>query len=309
MRSVILCSLLFVTGQAFAEKQPVVAILPFQNKDAAAGEEMAARISTEIVNRQAFPVAERNQLRKALEELARGQSGLFNEGQAPQLGKMLGAEYLILGEILPSTDRTLKATMRVIRAETGVVIGAAVNSGDAESLSREFSASAIKTISIHSMLDNPDSPYTVLLQLNKGKNPQYKLGEKLQLKFKVLKHDPYAPTRVYVSIYSIGGDGTMTLIYPNRFSGNEGVIVDKEYAFPGEKDDFEWKLVPPAGAETIQAIVSSKPVRLQNERSTSAFTVLPAKESQAMYRGIQTELKEEKRGDWAAERVTYILKD
>lgn len=270
---------------------------------------MAARISTDIVNRQAFPVAERNQLKKALEELARSQTGLFNEAQAPQLGKMVGADYLIVGEILPSTDKSLKATMRVLRAETGVVIGASVSSGDSESLAREFSANAIKTVSIHSMLDNPDSPYTVLLQLNKGKNPQYKLGEKLQLKFKVLKHDAYAASRVFVSIYAIGGDGTMTLIYPNRFSGNEGVMVDKEYSFPGEKDDFEWKLVPPAGAETIQAIVSSKPVRLQNERASASFPTLPAKESEALYRGIQTELKEEKRGDWAAERVTYILKE
>jgi hypothetical protein len=198
--------------------------------------------------------------------------------------------------------------MRVVRAETGIVIGAAVTGGEADAVSRDLSLSAIKTVSIHAMLENPDSPYSVLLLLDKGKNPEYKLGETLRLKFKVLKHDQTASEKVYLSIYSINADGVMTLIYPNRFSGQEGVYVGREYTFPDPRDDFEWKLVPPAGAETLQAIVSNKPVRLANERATEDFPVLGVKESPALYRGIQTQLKEEKRGNWAAERITYILK-
>ncbi|HMU82626.1 MAG TPA: DUF4384 domain-containing protein [Leptospiraceae bacterium] len=292
-----------------APRQPVIAILPFQAKDSARGEELASRLTAEIVARQAFPVAERAQLKKALEELAKGQTGLFQPENAPQLGRMIGADYLILGEILDSTDKGgVRASMRVVRAETGIVIGAAVTGGEADAVSRDLSLSAIKTVSIHAMLENPDSPYSVLLLLDKGKNPEYKLGETLRLKFKVLKHDQTASEKVYLSIYSINADGVMTLIYPNRFSGQEGVYVGREYTFPDPRDDFEWKLVPPAGAETLQAIVSNKPVRLANERATEDFPVLGVKESPALYRGIQTQLKEEKRGNWAAERITYILK-
>ncbi len=289
-------------------RQPVIAVLPFQAKDPARGEEIAARVTSDLVSKQAFPVAERAQLKKALEELAKNQSGLFSAENAPQLGRMIGADYLIVGEILESTDSTTRVAMRVLRAETGIVIGAAVTAGDAGSISRECVQNIIKTVSIHSMLENPDSPYSVLLELDKGKNAEYKLGETLKLKFKVLKHNPQAMEKVYISIYSVNAEGVMTLIYPNRFSGQEGVYVNREYTFPDARDDFQWKLVPPSGAETIQAIVSDKPVRLSGERATDEFPVLPGKESAATYRGIQTQLSDDKRGKWAAERITYILK-
>lgn len=289
---------------------PVAAILPFEGKDKSRGEELSVRLTSEVVRKQAFPVAERSQLKNALAELAKGDSGIFQTENSSRLGQLVGADYLVVGEVFPSeTGPGMRAAVRVLKAETGVVIGAGTADGTSEEIAREFAAVVVRTVSIYAMLSNPDSPYTVLLRLDKGQNPRYKIGEKLTLKFKVIKHDPQAPARVFLSLYSIDANGNMILIFPNRFSGKEGILVDKEYSFPDAKDDFEWKLVPPAGHETLQAIVSTKPVRIPGERSmdSSGFTAIEGKESVRSYGGIQTQLKEDKKGDWAAERITYFL--
>lgn len=289
---------------------PVVAILPFEGKDKTRGEELSLRLTSEVVRKQAFPVAERNQLKNALMELAKGDSGIFQTENSSRLGQLVGADYLIVGEVFaPESGSALRATMRILKAETGVVIGAGSAEGSMDGIAKEFSAIVVRTVSIYAMLSNPDSPYTVLLRLDKGQNPRYKIGETLTLKFKVIKHDQMAQARVFLSLYSIDANGNMILIFPNRFSGKEGILVDKEYTFPDAKDDFEWKLVPPAGHETLQAIVSTKPVRIPGERSMdpSGFTVIEGRETPASYGGIQTQLKEDKKGDWAAERITYFL--
>jgi hypothetical protein len=289
---------------------PVAAILPFEGKDKSRGEELSVRLTSEVVRKQAFPVAERNQLKNALTELAKGDAGIFQTENSSRLGQLVGADYLVVGEVFPAeTGSSMRAAVRILKAETGVVIGAGTAEGSTEEIAREFAAIVVRTVSIYAMLSNPDSPYSVLLRLDKGQNPRYKIGETLTLKFKVIKHEPQAPNRVFLSLYSIDANGNMILIFPNRFSGKEGILVDKEYSFPDAKDDFEWKLVPPAGHETLQAIVSTKPVRIPGERSMdpSGFTAIEGKESVRSYGGIQTQLKEDKRGDWAAERITYFL--
>lgn len=299
----------FVSGAAAAG--PVAAILPFEGKDKSRGEELSVRLTSEVVRKQAFPVAERSQLKNALIELAKGDAGIFHTENSARLGQLVGADYLIVGEVFPfETGSSVRATMRVLKAETGVVIGAGSAEGGLDEIAREFSAIVVRTVSIYAMLSNPDSPYSVLLRLDKGQNPRYKIGETLTLKFKVIKHDSAAPARVFLSLYSIDANGNMVLIFPNRFSGKEGINVNQEYSFPDAKDDFEWKLVPPAGHETLQAIVSTKPVRIPGERSIDpsfGFTTIEGKESPHSYGGIQTQLKEDKKGDWAAERITYFL--
>lgn len=148
---------------------PVAAILPFEGKDKALGEELSLRVTSEVVRKQAFPVAERNQLRNALAELARTETGAFQTENANRLGQLVGADFLVVGEIFPGDNSGVRATMRVIRAVTGVVIGASNAEGTLDEVAKELAGVAVRTVSIYAMLSNPDSPYTVLLRLDKGR--------------------------------------------------------------------------------------------------------------------------------------------
>ncbi|MBI3396431.1 MAG: DUF4384 domain-containing protein [Spirochaetia bacterium] len=233
-----------------------------------------------------------------------------------KIGKMSGAHYLVLGEIrkvagAAGAAETYTATMRVVKTETGIIIGAGSASGAFNKVADSLGEQAVRWLSIYLVMDNPESPYSVLLKLDKGTNPTYKLGDKLALTFKVLAHKPTAPRRVYIQIYSINAQGAMIMIYPNKFSRTEVIDVDKEYRFPEDSDDFEWELVPPVGTESIQAIVTTKPVDLFDMKKSYLNDEFPqvkaSGHSEVTYRGINTKLKKEKIGDYKAEKITYEL--
>jgi Curli production assembly/transport component CsgG len=94
-----------------------------------------------------FGVVERTRLQQVMNELQLGQSGVVNEAQAAQVGKLLGVDAIIAGNLSVSCDdrwvkedredkkkgkyqvdcnkRTanVSATIRIIKVETGQVIG------------------------------------------------------------------------------------------------------------------------------------------------------------------------------------------
>ncbi|MGH7451049.1 MAG: CsgG/HfaB family protein, partial [bacterium] len=94
-----------------------------------------------------FGVVERTRLQQVMSELQLGQSGVVNEAQAAQVGKLLGVDAIIAGNLSVSfEDRWVKedredkkkgkyqvdcnkrtanvsATIRIIKVETGQVIG------------------------------------------------------------------------------------------------------------------------------------------------------------------------------------------
>jgi tetratricopeptide (TPR) repeat protein len=94
-----------------------------------------------------FAVVERSRLEQVMKELQLGQSGLLNEAQAAQAGKMLGVDAIITGNLSVSCEdswikedredkkkgkyqvncnkrvATAGATIRIIKIETGQVIG------------------------------------------------------------------------------------------------------------------------------------------------------------------------------------------
>jgi len=213
---------------------------------------------------------------------------------------------LIVGET-NRTEAGLEAAYRVVHVETSLIVAADRASGKSDDVLQRLQASLLRQLDLYLGLDNPDSPYTVLLKLPEG---PLKVGDTLTIKFKVISHRPSAPKRVYIQLYSINAKGVMTLIYPNRFSGFSPIEVDREYEFPSEKDDFEWELVPPTGMESIQAVVTTEPSDLF-QTFTKARSTFPETgrngHDPATYRGIQVQLNRDKRKDWKAQRVTYEL--
>ena len=286
------------------------------------GDTLAAQVLARLSRANGLTLIERGQLKKVLAELALNQSGAVDESHAPQMGRLLGADYIVLGRVASGKTEAggYTASLRVVRAETGVVIGAAHASGSMRRVADRLANEALKTLRIYLALENPESPYTVLLKLkggkseNKdGKNPTYRVGDELSLEFKVLRHAASAPKFVYLQLYSIDAKGALTMIYPNKFSPRARIEVDRNYKLPADRDDFEWVMAPPVGREKIQAIVTTQAVDFFNmgdRYKTEAFPSVDGRryrDDLRTFGAIVTRIKKEKLKDWSAERVTYEL--
>ncbi|OQX87046.1 hypothetical protein B6D60_04815 [candidate division KSB1 bacterium 4484_87] len=125
-----------------------VAVLDFENVSGFGTEKFGSAIADMLVSRLArsgrFILIERSSIQQILREQALGQSGVITEESAPQVGKLLGVETLVMGKIIYAGQQTgggkikndedkwkfaLKATVgfvtisyRMVSVETGEVI-------------------------------------------------------------------------------------------------------------------------------------------------------------------------------------------
>ena len=100
----ILCGFRLAAAQ---EDIKTIAFLYFENNSLVDREELeplskglADMFITEFSKLNNLKVVERARLEKLLQEMAIGQSGILEESSAQQVGKMLGAQYLVFGSFM-----------------------------------------------------------------------------------------------------------------------------------------------------------------------------------------------------------------
>ncbi len=95
-----------------AQDKPIVGVVEFKNESGAAwwrsgvGWELSGMLSNELVATKAFRVVERNKLQSALEEQNLGASGRVSAGTGAKIGKITGADYLIMGTVTAYEENT-----------------------------------------------------------------------------------------------------------------------------------------------------------------------------------------------------------
>ena len=96
------------TGIASAQdRKPVVAVAEFLNESGAAwwsggvGWELSGMLSNELASTGDFTVVERNKIETVLSEQNLAASGRVQAGTGAQIGKLIGADYLIAGTVRP----------------------------------------------------------------------------------------------------------------------------------------------------------------------------------------------------------------
>ncbi|MCB1165396.1 MAG: DUF4384 domain-containing protein [Leptospiraceae bacterium] len=300
-----------VENPALQARKGAIAVLPFevfnQSKGSERGVSLASRLMARLQARQQFELVDRLAMDSIQSEIVTGQSGLVDSDSAARIGRLVGARYLILGEWSPINESQAKASFRIVVAETGRLIGSGIAIGTEEAVLSQFDESLARQLSIYQSLDNPASPYSILLQMDRESH-LYTMGETVQVRFEIKRHRDTAPSRVYLQLYAIDSDGKMTMIYPNRFSGVKPLDIGQKYTFPSEKDPFEWKLVPPAGTETIQAFVTTQPVdpfKAMDKMERGFPEVSERGHQPETYSGILTVLKHDE--DWSADRITFTI--
>lgn len=113
------------TQKALAASPMRVVILPFHNltgksEDQWLGESFAESLTMGLLKVEALHVIERAQISQVLREQQFGQSGLVDESTAPRLGKLLGAEVVILGSY-QKVGEQIQANVRFVHLETGQI--------------------------------------------------------------------------------------------------------------------------------------------------------------------------------------------
>lgn len=118
--------LLLLVARAFAGPGSV-AVLYFQNQGNPELEPLKVgltqMLTTDLVGAGGAKVVERTQLQAVMDELKLGHSAVVDKDTSSKLGKLIGAEYLVLGSYF-SLAGTLRVDARLVKVETGEVVHA-----------------------------------------------------------------------------------------------------------------------------------------------------------------------------------------
>ena len=112
--ALLLSLLLLVSTSAFAAK-PAIGVAEFTNSTSAAwwyhgvGDDLADMLTNELAGMNKFKVVERSKLGPVLEEQDLAASGRVSKATGAKIGKLTGAEYLVMGS-LSSFETDVKGT-------------------------------------------------------------------------------------------------------------------------------------------------------------------------------------------------------
>lgn len=112
--------ILIFTQSAITEVKPTVAVLDFESvgSEEHLGKAVSEIMRTELIGTRKFRVVERSQINQALSEQKLQKSGIVDEKSAVDIGKLLGADLIIIGSVVKiGTAYTINS--RMIDVKTG----------------------------------------------------------------------------------------------------------------------------------------------------------------------------------------------
>lgn len=115
--------------KAREKSSPVVAVFPFKVLNGEAeyghlGEGASEAIINRIVNDKSLRVVEESQIDKAVNSLARNQTGLFEEESYLNVGKMVDARFVVVGSVQVVAGQVV-VTARLLEVETRQLLASA----------------------------------------------------------------------------------------------------------------------------------------------------------------------------------------
>ncbi len=278
------------------------------------GELIAEKITTYLQQSGDFTLVERNHLKRVMDENNIARSKLFDKETSNRIGKLLGAEAIVIGTV---TDMGgfVDANTRLINCENGEILSTA-------------STIIEKTKSIASMIEPavnlpappPAGEYrvvfeelTVLEQPVPQVDPdfnidiwtdrvKYRMGDKISFYCR-------ANRDCYLTLIDIGSGGNITILFPNRYVQTNMIRANTIYRIPSDNyDNFEFVVEGPTGLERIKAIASLTPLEIQHYQFQKyAFRSITPKDTGGT-RDIGVYVKELKKSVWVEDSLTILIK-
>lgn len=128
----------------------VLALLPFKNNSGDKGldrhsSQLLDLISAELAPRPGFKLVERHRVDDLFREMQLGDGGLVDQATAVRVGGLLGANVIGLGSY-STFGRETKLSLRLVKVETGEIIGGVNETGDGTSELARLAGSAAARI-------------------------------------------------------------------------------------------------------------------------------------------------------------------
>lgn len=128
-------------GLRVVEARNTTAVLYFQNRTEMPGlnplqKGITLMLVTDLSNVKGLQVVERVRLQALLEEMDLGASGLVQPDTAPRVGKLLGARWIVGGDILPQEPEELRLRSSALDVPTQKIIGQPTTGGKLADLLR-----------------------------------------------------------------------------------------------------------------------------------------------------------------------------
>lgn len=131
----VVAALVFLTP-SYLPAQPTLGVLDFDNNSLADRQRLeplrkglAQMFSSELGQLQALRLVERADLHRVIEEMQLAQAGMIDEKTAQQVGKLVGAQYLLLGSFIYLPGGKLRVDTRIVEVETGRILKAGEETG------------------------------------------------------------------------------------------------------------------------------------------------------------------------------------
>lgn len=109
----------------FQDLAATVAVLPFVNVSGRDDDAWMVRAALESLStdlpRLGFNAVERGQVEALMEERLLGEGAFLDAGEASELGRALGADFMVLGSVLHQRP-TLRLDLRFVEVETGLIV-------------------------------------------------------------------------------------------------------------------------------------------------------------------------------------------
>jgi TolB-like protein len=118
---------------AAAAPRKTLAVLTFDNNTGNAeydhlGQGMAAMMTTDLATVKELQLLEREKLAEVTKEIDAQRSRYFDSTTAVKVGKLTGAQYIVIGA-LAAVDPELRIDTRIVRVETGAIVKTAKVTG------------------------------------------------------------------------------------------------------------------------------------------------------------------------------------
>jgi len=120
-----------VTNVLAIDNNKTLAILDFSNnslldkeKHASLSQGLAEIMITELSKIQSLKLVERQKINALIQEMQLSQSGITSEEAGIQVGKLLGAHFLVFGSYMLSFNDKIRIDIRIVEVETGITIKA-----------------------------------------------------------------------------------------------------------------------------------------------------------------------------------------
>jgi len=143
MKTITIAIIIFICNNLIysQDKKITLAVLDFENNSIIDNEKLEplrngipSILISKLANIETITFVERERLNDILNELSLGQNAAIDPSTAQKIGRLLGAQTLILGSFMNSPGDKMRVDLRIVETETGLTLRAEEVTGDSEDL-------------------------------------------------------------------------------------------------------------------------------------------------------------------------------